>query len=171
MTELLHAPGFLGTRANWAADVTLILMLCVGILFNIGFYLARKQKYEAHRWVQTTGALLNLVLVLWLMVLPYRDFVVRDQGGPRDMLFYVITSIHALIGFCAVVFGWFVVLRGNGLMVRPLRFNNYRPYMRVAYGLYMAAILAGIIVYLTWFVIIPAEQLPVYASLVVPPPG
>jgi hypothetical protein len=45
----------------------------------------------------------------------------------------------------------FVVL-ANGLMPKPLRFRNYKPFMRVSYALYLAATLLGIGVYLTWFV-------------------
>jgi len=81
MDEILHAPGFLGTSANFAADATLLIMLTTAALFSIGFYLARKENFQSHKWIQTAGSLINLVMVLWLMVLPFRDFVVRDQGG------------------------------------------------------------------------------------------
>lgn len=162
MTDLLHADGFLGTNANWAADVTLIMMLLVGVIFTVGFVLARKGKYEAHKWAQTTGAVINAIFVLWLMVLPFRDFVIRDIGGPRLPIFYRVTQIHALLGFSALTFGIFVVLRGHGLVPKPLRFNNYKVFMRVAYGLYLAAIAAGIIVYIVWFTVLPAGQVPVY---------
>lgn len=155
MTEILHRPGFLGTAANLAADMTLVMMLIIAAMFTLGMVLALQKKYEAHRWVQTTGALLNLGMVLWMMVLPFRDFVVKDLGGPRPTIFYVVTAIHALAGISAVVFGLFVVLRGNNLMVKPLRFKRYKPFMRIAYGLYMTATLLGIVVYLTWFTAIP----------------
>lgn len=161
MTELLHRPGFLGTNANFAADMTLIIMLSIATLFTVGFALARAEKFTAHRWVQTTGALLNLAMVLWLMVLPFRDFVVRDTGGPRPGIFYAVTAVHAVLGLSAVLFGMFVVLRGNHLMIKPLRFNNYKPFMRVAYTLYMLTTLVGVWVYVTWFVTIPSP--PIYS--------
>lgn len=155
MTELLHSPGFLGTNANFAADMTLVIGIVVAVLFTVGFALARMGKYKAHRWVQTTAAAINLILVLWLMVLPFRDFVVRDVGGPRVSTFYVISTVHATIGAIAVLYGVFVVLRGNGLMIAPLKFNNYKGFMRLAYTLYILNTLIGIWVYLTWFVVIP----------------
>jgi uncharacterized membrane protein YozB (DUF420 family) len=155
MEGILHNPGFLGTNANFAADMTLVIMLLIAALFTVGFALAHAEKYTAHRWVQTAGALLNLIMVLWLMVLPFRDFIVRDIGGPRPNIFYTVTTLHAVFGFSAVVFGLFVVLRGNNLMVKPLRFDNYKPYMRVAYALYMLTTLIGVWVYVTWFVTIP----------------
>src|SRR5687768_795031 len=99
MTELFHSPGFLGTNANFAADMTLVLGILVAVLFTIGLILARMGKYDAHRWVQTTAAAINLILVLWLMVLPFRDFIIRDTIGPQPHYFYVITTLHATIGF------------------------------------------------------------------------
>lgn len=160
MTELLHSPGFLGTHANFAADATLVAMVIIGILLTIGFVLARKKHYLAHRWMQTTAASANLVLVLWMMILPFRDFVVRDAGGPRPSYFYVITVLHAILGLSAVLLGIFVVLRANGLMIKPLRFNNYKVFMRISYVLYIVTILLGVVVYLVWFTSIPNP--PVY---------
>jgi uncharacterized membrane protein YozB (DUF420 family) len=159
MNEILHSPGFLGTAGNFAADMTLIMMLVIAALFSVGFYLARRKKYEAHRWVQTTGGMLNLVMVLWMMILPFRDFVIQDQGGPRPPIFYAVTAAHALLGVSGVVFGLFVILRGNNLMIKPLRFRKYKPFMRVAYGLYITATLLGILVYITWFVLVPNPPL------------
>ncbi len=171
MTELLHSPGFLGTSANFAADMTLVLSILVALTFTFGALLAKRaqgieKRYEKgaperarasklfrqHRWVQTSGAIINIILVLWLMILPYRDFVVRDSGGPRNSLFYIVTTIHAVIGAFAFIFGNFVVLRGNNLMIPALKFNNYKPYMRIAYIGYITTTLLGVWVYLTWFV-------------------
>ncbi len=178
MTELLHAPGFLGTNANFAADMTLVLSILVGLLFTLGALVAKRAQaierihprgaperrravalFNRHRWIQTGAALLNIILVLWLMVLPYRDFVLRDSGGPRASLFYVITTVHAVVGFFTFVFGNFVVLRGNNLMIPALRFNNYKPYMRIAYFGYMLTTLLGLWVYIIWFVTIPNPPL------------
>ncbi len=160
MAEILHGSGFLGTSANFAADMTLAVMLVAAMLFTVGLVVARLRRYETHRWIQTAAAIINGIMVLWMMLLPFRDFVIRDVGGPRPSTFYVITTLHATVGLCAFVFGWFVVLRGNNLMIEPLRFKKYRPFMRAAYVLYMLATLLGVWVYFTWFVTIPSP--PVY---------
>jgi uncharacterized membrane protein YozB (DUF420 family) len=154
MNDLLHADGFLGTNANFAADATLTISVLIAILFSYGYYLAKNKKYETHKWVQTTGAILNIILVFWLMLLPYRDFIVRDSGGPRDSIFYYVTMVHAAVGFFAFVIGNFVVLRGHGLVPQKLKFNNYKPFMRTAYALYMLTTALGIWVYVTWFITI-----------------
>lgn len=153
MTDFLHQPGFLGTNANFAADFTLVLSILVAIIFTFGYYLARvRHNYDAHKWVQTVGAVVNIVLVVWLMLLPYRDFIVRDSGGPRETIFYYVTTAHAVVGFFAFFFGNFVVLRGHKLMPQKLRFNNYKPFMRTAYTLYMVTTALGVWTYYTWFV-------------------
>jgi len=152
MTELLDQHGFFGTSANFIADATLTAMILVGLLFTIGAGLAHLHRYTAHRWVQTSAATLNAILVLWMMVLPFRDFVlpgIPDQVGER---FYTVTILHAVVGAVALPFGLFVVLRGNELVPNRLKFKNYKPYMRVAYTLYILTILLGVWVYFTWFV-------------------
>ena len=153
MNELLHQPGFLGTSANWAADMTLVVSILVAVLFTIGAVLAARGQYDPHRVVQTTAAIINAILVLWLMILPFRDFVAppdNPAGLPEIAIF--TTRIHAAVGFTAVVFGLFVTLRGNGLVPKFLQFDNYKAYMRIAYALYMLATLIGLFVYITWFV-------------------
>jgi uncharacterized membrane protein YozB (DUF420 family) len=153
MTELLHQPGFLGTSANWAADMTLLVSALVAILLNIGVVLAVRGNYDAHRWFQTSAATINAILVLWLMILPFFDFVAPpDNPAELPLSALLTTRIHATVGFTALVFGLFVVLRANKLMPKALRFNNYKLFMRVSYLLYMLATLIGLFVYITWFV-------------------
>ncbi|MEX1247748.1 MAG: hypothetical protein WEA61_04655 [Anaerolineales bacterium] len=163
MTEFLHQPGFLGTNANTAADLTLSLSILVMLTFSLGYYLALKGRYDVHKWVQTTGALLNVVLVLWLMLLPYRDFILRDKGGPREEIFYFVTTLHAVVGFFAFFWGNFVVLRGHKLVPKALRFNNYKFFMRTAYALYLTTTIIGVWLYYTWYVVV--EKTPEFGAL------
>lgn len=157
MNEFLHQPGFLGTSANFAADMTLLVSALVALILTIGAILAVRGNYGAHRWFQTTGVIINAILVLWLMVLPFRDFVAPPAAGSVLPLPAVVTTrIHAFVGAAAFLFGIFVMLRGNGLMIKPLRFNNYKAFMRVSYVLYMVASLIGVFVYISWFVGNPA---------------
>jgi uncharacterized membrane protein YozB (DUF420 family) len=152
MVEFLHQPGFLGTAGNFATDATLVLMVLIGIAFTVGAATALLKKYEAHRWIQTSATALSTILVIWLMVLPYRDFVlpgVPDRLGER---FYGLTTLHGVVGALAMPFGVFVVLRGNRLVPKALRFTNYKLFMRTAYALYMVTIALGIMVYFAWFV-------------------
>jgi hypothetical protein len=152
VVEILHRPGFLGTSANFAADMTLVVSLVVALLFTVGFALARAGRYGWHRWVQTSAASLNAILVGWMMVLPFRDFIVPGLPSRLGERFYAFTTLHAVVGASALGFGVFVALRGNGLVPKALQFRDYKKFMRVAYALYILATLLGVLVYLTWFV-------------------
>lgn len=152
MNELLHQPGFLGTAANWAADFTLMMMILFAVLLTVGVVFAVKEKYGTHRWVQTSAVILNIIFVLWMMVLPYRDFIAPGIPQQLNETFYWLTTLHALVGAIAFILGLFVVLRANGLMIKALQFNNYKLVMRISYMLYMLAVLLGIAVYVVWFV-------------------
>jgi len=160
MIDFLHSPGFLGTNANMFADFTMATMLVILVLFSVGFYLAVKGKYDTHKWVQTTGVVLTGFLAVWLMVIPYRNLVLQDQGGPREAIFYAVATLHAVIGFFAFSFGTFVALRGHKLVPKFLQFKNYKLFMRTAYGFYLATILLGVWLYYTWYVVI--ENPPIF---------
>jgi uncharacterized membrane protein YozB (DUF420 family) len=147
MINFLNQPGFLGTHAPFISDLTLILILLTAILFTIGWQLARRKHFEAHRWVQTSSASLNAVVVLVVMI---RSFVVHILPGIPGKLLqgdYAVTTVHALVGATGPLLGIFVVLSANGLVPNSLRFNKYKPFMRTAYALYMTATLLGVIVY------------------------
>ena len=151
MNEFLHQRGFLGTGANFASDMTLSGMVLIAFLFTVGVAMALQRHYQLHRWIQTTAVALNAVFVLWMMILPFKNIVAPGIPGKLNQGFYAVASVHGLIGFSALTFGLFVTLRGNELVPKALKFNNYKLFMRIAYGLYMLATLLGICVYLVWF--------------------
>ena len=47
MIELLHRPGFLGTRANFGADATLLVMIFIAALFSAWDGYQAYQRYAA----------------------------------------------------------------------------------------------------------------------------
>ena len=151
MNEFLHQRGFLGTSANFASDMTLACMVLAALLFTVGVAMAMKKRYQVHRWIQTAAVSLNAVFVLWMMILPFKNIVAPGIPGKLNQSFYAVASLHGLIGFAALTFGLFVTLRGNELVPKALKFNNYKLFMRIAYGLYMLATLLGVGVYLVWF--------------------
>ncbi len=50
---LPQGAGLLGTTAPLGADVSLVLTVLAAVLLTIGWRLAVRRRYEAHRWVQT----------------------------------------------------------------------------------------------------------------------
>ncbi len=152
MPDFLTGPGFLGTRATLRSDLTLVLTLVSAIMFSIGFILARRKQFTAHRWVQTSAVTLNSLVVVISMVTSYIRNILPGIPGKLGQGDYAVTSIHGLMGAAAFLFGIFVALRANELVPKSMRFNNYVPYMRWSYGLYMAATLGGILIYIIVFI-------------------
>ncbi len=153
MKDFLNGPGFLGTNAPFVSNLSLILILLTAILFTAGVQLARRRQYEAHRWVQTVAAVINAIVVLGVMVNSYLTHIL--PGIPSKLLEgdYAVTTVHAIIGAIGLLLGIFVVLRGNGLVPKALRFKNYKLFMRTSYALYMLATLLGVAVYVLTFVL------------------
>jgi len=152
MNELLNGPGFLGTNANFRSDAVLLLILVSAVLFTVGWRLAVRKRYEAHRWVQTFAVILSTLVVLLTMI---SSFVIHILPGIPAKLgegSYGITTIHAVLGLAALLLGVFIVLRGNQLVPRALRFTNYKGFMRVSYALYMLSTIIGAAVYIIVFV-------------------
>jgi uncharacterized membrane protein YozB (DUF420 family) len=152
MTDFLTTPGFLGTKATLRSDLTLVLILVTAVLFTIGWRLARQKRYKAHRWVQTASAILNTLVVLISMVTSYILHILPGIPAKLGEGDYLVTSVHGMVGAIALLLGVFVTLRGNELVPKSLRFNNYKLFMRWAYALYMLATLGGVIVYIIVFI-------------------
>jgi uncharacterized membrane protein YozB (DUF420 family) len=146
----MESSGFLGTEASLGADIALVGSIVVALAFTLGAWLAVRGRYEAHRWVQTAGALLNVLLVFGIMIPSLLNVDPSENVDLPPSAFLYMTG-HELVGAAAMIFGLFVVLRGNNLVPARLRFKNYKPYMRWAYGLYLAATLIGVAVYLVLY--------------------
>jgi putative membrane protein len=152
MNNLFNGPGFLGTTATFHSDAALILILVTAVLFTIGWQLAVRKRYEAHRWVQTSAVIINTLVVLFVMISSFLTHILPGIPGKLNQGDYAVTTVHALVGLVGLVLGVFIVLRGNQLVPKALRFSNYKRFMRTAYALYMLAILLGVVVYILVYV-------------------
>jgi uncharacterized membrane protein YozB (DUF420 family) len=152
MSDFLTTPGFLGTKATLRSDITLVLILVMAVLFNIGFILARRKQFTAHRWVQTSTVILNSLVVVISMVSSYIIYILPGIPSKLGQGDYAVTTLHASIGAIGLLFGVFVALRGNELVPKSLSFKNYKLFMRWAYALYMLSTLGGVMVYIIVFV-------------------
>ena len=153
MNNFLNNPGFLGTQANFLPDLTLVLILLSSALFTIGWRLAVHRQFKIHRWLQTVAATINAIVVLLVMI---NSFIIHILPGiPSKLLMgsYGVTTLHAVVGLFGLLLGIFVVLRGNELVPKRLRFNNYKLFMRTSYALYMAATFIGVVVYIMAYII------------------
>jgi uncharacterized membrane protein YozB (DUF420 family) len=153
MGSFLDQLGFLGTKAPVRSDITLVLILITSVLFTIGWQLALRKRFEAHRWVQTTAAILNAIIVLLAMINIFIIYILPGIPGKLLQGSYGATTVHGLVGAIGLLLGLFVVLRANKLVPKRLRFKNYKLFMRTSYGIYMFATLLGVVVYILAYII------------------
>ena len=151
MLNFLDAPGFLGTRALMRSDLTLVLTLLSAALLTLGWQLALRKRFDAHRWVQTAAVTLNALVVVLSMVTSYIEHILPGIPAKLGQGDYAIVTLHGLLGVVAVLLGVFVALRANGLVPKALQFANYKLFMRWAYGLYMLATAGGVALYVIVF--------------------
>jgi len=147
MSDPLQGFWLLGTAPSFGASFSLALILLAAVLFTVGWRLAARKNFAAHRWVQTGAVCLNAVVVLAWMIRRFWLWVRPEIPSQLGHTTYAVTTVHALVGALGLLLGVFVVLVGHELLPQRLRFVNYKPYMRGAYALYMLGTVMGVVVY------------------------
>lgn len=142
---------FLGTKAEFSADASLVATVVAAILLTVGWRLAAGRRYEAHRWVQTVAVCLNAVPVAFWMVYSFAKYVVPDLPGNLERGSYLLTTIHAVVGAIGVAVGVYVVIRANQFEVQGRDIAPLKTAMRVSYLLYTLGVLLGIAVYVALY--------------------
>ena len=147
MNSLVHDQGFLGTRASLGADLTLLIIVAAFVLLTVGVVLARRRRYGAHRWVQTAAVVLNLIPVAAWMLRSL--FVNLLPGLPGDLGQgkVALVVVHAVIGAIGAVLGVVIVIRANQLEAQGRSLAAYKTPMRIAYLVYLAAVVLGVVAY------------------------
>jgi uncharacterized membrane protein YozB (DUF420 family) len=146
--DLYHLPGFLGTKAHFLSDLTLVLIILSAVLLTLGVRLAIQKRYETHRWIQTSAVVLNAIVIIGVMIGSFRGYYLPEIPNRIAEPSIAVTTLHALIGVFGFLFGTFVMLRGNNLVPKFLKFSNYKLFMRISYAIYMLASISGVFVYL-----------------------
>ena len=145
--------GFLGTNATRTADLNLVIQVAIAVALTIGMFLARRQRFRAHGWTQTTVLVLNLVAIVSVMEPSFhRQVMLRTSGGWRDA-YYAVPTIHAVFGTFVELLGVYVVLvAGTRVLPARLRFRNYKLWMRTTLALWWVVVMLGLATYYVWYV-------------------
>jgi hypothetical protein len=130
------------------ARFTLFVIIASAVVLTAGWYLAATRRYTAHALVQT-GAVVAVSLVAVRMVASLVRNVLPEIPSHLGQTTYAVDTVHAVIGAVAAVFGVYVVLAAGRILPPSLRFRVFRPFMRTAYGLYLGAAVAGVVLYVT----------------------
>ena len=142
---------FLGTKAGFSADFSLVATVIAAVMLTVGWRLAVARRYEAHRWVQTAAVVLNAIPVAFWMIRSFVQYVAPDLPGILDKGSYLLTTIHAVVGAFGVAVGVYVVVRANQFEAGGRDIAPLKTAMRVAYLLYTLGVLLGVAVYVVLY--------------------
>jgi uncharacterized membrane protein YozB (DUF420 family) len=144
--------GFLGTPASFGADLNLIVQIVMGVALIAGAFLARAKRYSAHGVCMTAVLLLNLIPIAVVMWPSFDQIVLPRLAVHLHKLYYEVAAIHGVLGTAAELLGLYILLvAGTNLLPKAWRFRQWKLWMRVELGLWMAALLAGIGTYIVWY--------------------
>jgi uncharacterized membrane protein YozB (DUF420 family) len=144
--------GDLGTNATGPAELNLPLQLAMAVALTAGMLLARRKRFRAHGWTQSTVLLLNLVAIAGVMAPSFhRQVMLRPPGGWRDA-YYVLPTVHASLGTLVELLGLYVALVAGTVLPERLRFRNYKLWMRTTLTLWWVVVLRGLGTYYVWYV-------------------
>ena len=147
----LDATGFLTGRSSLGADLSLLLSAAVIVLLTAGVVLARRRRYEAHRWLQTSGVILNAVLVAFWMAVSLVRFILPGIPDTLSRHGHTLAAAHAVVGIVGVALGVFLVVRAGQLTRRGESVSRYKTAMRVSYCVYLVAFVLGVWLYVVTY--------------------
>jgi uncharacterized membrane protein YozB (DUF420 family) len=141
--------GFLGRPSTFGADLNLLVQIGLGLLLVAGLLLARGSRYVSHGICQSI-ALVGTLLMTAVWMLP----AYRDNYGPAIFALgnrvSVAAAVHVVTGTVALLLGVYVVLvAGTPILPRPLRFTDYKRWMRALITIWWLALVFGVLTY--WF--------------------
>jgi uncharacterized membrane protein YozB (DUF420 family) len=102
--------GFLGTGATFRADLNLVVQISMGLALLVGMALARRKNFRAHKYVQSSVMILNLVMIFLIMAPSFHKQVQPQVPGGLREAYYLIPYVHATLGTIAEVLGLYIVL-------------------------------------------------------------
>lgn len=142
--------GFLGTGATLGADLALIVEVIFFILLCLGISAQLLRKYKWHDRIQAPVVLLNLLFIIFIMTVSFRDAAVIKTlpSRPGDP-YYLTVAIHALLGTAAELLAIYCLLAGFKIL--PRKIGRLKHYMRATFALWTLAILFGIGTYYVWY--------------------
>jgi uncharacterized membrane protein YozB (DUF420 family) len=145
--------GFLGTGATFGADLNLVVQLIMGVSLIAGTLLAKRKRYKAHGFCQTTVLLLNLLMIGLVMGPSFQQQVRPALSKVLHKWHYEVAAIHGVLGIVAEVLGLYIVIvAGTDVLPQWLRFTNWKWWMRTELVLWAIVLLGGVGTYCAWYV-------------------
>lgn len=139
--------GFLGRPSTFGGDLNLLIQLALGLLLLVGLLLARRSRYALHGACQASALVVTLAMTAIWMVPAF-----HNTYGPAIFRLgnrvNAAAAAHVVAGSVALLLGIYVVLvAGTRLIPKPLRFANYKAWMRTLIAIWWLALLLGVLTY------------------------
>ena len=138
--------GFLGTRANWAADLNLIVQVVLLVVLFAGRARAKRRSLtEHHNWM-TAVVVVNAVMIVAVMNPAF--FRLLPRVWPRlGALGPMVLWLHVVVASLAELLGLYAVLALRMELPELLRVRNLKWFMRITFLLWFVALSAGVVIY------------------------
>lgn len=149
----MQGAGFLGTASPWAADVTLLFEIGMGIGLLAGALPARAKRFRLHAICQSVIVLLNLGLIALAMFPAFHRGVLPKLPGKIGKSYYALATAHAALGGIAELGGLFILLAaGTNLLPEKFRLTRYKFWMRSVLLIWWIVVFLGMATYVRWYV-------------------
>src|SRR5438445_3058629 len=102
--------GFLRTGAPLGSDLTLVAEIGMGLALLAGVLLARRRRYRAHAWCQSTVVLLNLVAIVLTMAPSFRRSFAPPIAAVFSDSYYAFAAVHAALGTVAALLRLYILV-------------------------------------------------------------
>jgi uncharacterized protein DUF420 len=145
-------PGFAGFTFTSSANLILLAEILMGVCLLTGAALARRKRYRDHAWCQSTVVVLNFVVIVATMIPSFRDHVASKIPEKLGRSFYLLATIHGVLGGIVELVALYVVLSaGTRLLPEKLRMNDYKTPMRTLLIFWWLVLVLGLATYSKWY--------------------
>ena len=142
-------PGFLGTKASFLSDITLISQIAILLLLLMGYRYKKARKLREHGLAMATAVLFHVVVIFLVMV----PSLAKNVGalGNISSAGVIITWIHAIAGILAVIMGLFLVTAWRFTPPPYLACVKRKVFMRPLLILWVFVLILGISFYTYYY--------------------
>jgi len=125
----------------------------MGLGLLIGALLARRKRFRAHAWCQSTIVLVNLVMVLLAMVPSFGVQVIPKIPLKLGKTYYALAATHAALGTLTEIAGLYILLAaGTRVLPEKFRLTDYKVWMRTVIVLWWIVLALGMATYARWYI-------------------
>jgi len=140
-------PGIFGTKANLFSDLNLIAQIVLLLGLGLGAVFARRGNIASHQYNQTGWVLFNIVLTIFIMVVAYFEYVLPGLPGNLGQAYGLVSTLHAILGFSAILSGVYLILHMNQLIPKEWRVNWWKRLMQLTLTAYLLVGVLGLGIY------------------------